>query len=54
MSAAKPTPPGHHRALRRLALAAALVAIVGLSLGLDAAMAVAFSLVVMEVDARSS
>jgi hypothetical protein len=42
------------RSLRRLALAAVLVVIVGLSLGLDPAMAVAFSLAVMEVDAHSS
>ena len=40
--------------LRRLGLAMALIATVGLSLGLDAAMAVALSLAVMEVDARSS
>jgi hypothetical protein len=50
----KPTSPGHQRNLRRLALAAALVAVAGLSLGLDAGMAVAFSLVVMEVDAHTS
>jgi hypothetical protein len=42
------------RPVRRPALAAALIVIVGLSLGLDAAMGVAFSLAVMEVDLRSS
>ena len=38
--------------LRRLALAAVLVVAVGLTQGLDAAMVVAFSLAVMEIDAR--
>jgi hypothetical protein len=47
-------PPGHQRTARRLALAAVLIVLVGLSLGLDAGMAVAFSLAVMEVDARTS
>jgi hypothetical protein len=37
---------------RHLAVAGALVVIVGLSLGLDGAMAVALSLAVMEVDAH--
>ena len=46
-------PPVHHRIARRLALAAALVTITGLTLHLDAAMAVAFSLAAMEVDAHS-
>jgi hypothetical protein len=50
----RPLPPDHHRCVRRLALAAALVVVVGLSFGLDAGMAVAFSLAVMEVDARTS
>jgi hypothetical protein len=50
----RPLPPDYHRRVRRLALAAALVIVVGLSLGLDAGMAVAFSLAVMEVDARIS
>jgi hypothetical protein len=44
--------PERDRALTRLALAAVLVVIVGASLGLDAAMAVALSLGVMEA-ARS-
>jgi hypothetical protein len=44
--------PERDRVLSRLALAALLVVIVGASLGLDAAMAVAFSLAVMEA-ARS-
>jgi hypothetical protein len=48
------TPPEHVRTFRRLALAAVLVFVVGLSLGLDAAMAVAFSLAVMEVEAQRS
>ncbi len=39
------------RRLRRLALAGALVVIVGFSVGLDTAMVVAFSLAVMELDA---
>ena len=42
-----------NRNLRRLTFATVLVIIVGLSLDLDAAMVVAFSLVVMEIDARS-
>jgi hypothetical protein len=50
----RPPPPDYHRRVRRLALAAALIVIVGLSLGLDAGMAVAFSLAVMEIDARIS
>jgi hypothetical protein len=44
--------PDRDRALYRLALAAVLVVIVGASMGLDSAMAVAFSLGVMEA-ARS-
>ena len=43
--------PGQRRILRRLTLASVLVVVVGLTLGLDAAMAVAFSLAVMEIDA---
>jgi hypothetical protein len=46
-------PPWRRRTVRRLALAGALVAITGVALGLDAAMAVAFSLAVTEVDACS-
>jgi hypothetical protein len=42
------------RSLQRIALAGVLVVIVGLSLGLNAAMVVAFCLAVMEVDARCS
>jgi hypothetical protein len=42
----------HDGTIQLLALAAVLVVIVGLSLGLDAAMAVAFSLAVMEIAAR--
>ena len=38
--------------LRRLTLAAVLVVAVGLTQGLDAAMVVAFSLAVMEIDAH--
>jgi hypothetical protein len=41
---------GAERRVRRLALAGALVVIVGLSLGLDGAVAVAFCVAVMEVD----
>ncbi len=48
----RPVPRQRDRALSQLALAAVLVVIVGASLGLDAAMAVAFSLAVMEA-ARS-
>lgn len=48
-----PLPPGRRRAARRLTLAAALVVITGLALCLDAAMAVAFSVAAMEVDAHS-
>jgi hypothetical protein len=44
----RPMQPERERDLYRLALAALLVVIVGASLGLDAAMAVAFSLAVME------
>jgi len=44
-------PPGQRRVLRRLALASVLVVAVGLTLGLDAAMVVALSLAVMEIDA---
>jgi hypothetical protein len=44
----------HNHDVHRLVLAALLVVIVGASLGLDAAMAVAFSLAVMEADARIS
>ena len=40
------------RRLRRLALAGALVVLIGFSLGLDGAIAVAFSLTVMELDAH--
>jgi hypothetical protein len=43
-------PPEHVRKLERLALAG--VVAVGFSLGLDAAMALAFSLTVMEIDAH--
>ncbi len=43
--------PGQRRIVRRLTLATVLVVVVGLSLSLDAAMAVAFSLAVMEIDA---
>jgi hypothetical protein len=43
--------PGQRRIARRLTLASVLVVVVGLTLGLDAAMAVAFSLAVMEIDA---
>jgi hypothetical protein len=43
-----------HRNVHRLVLATILVVIVGASLGLDAAMAVAFSMGVMEADARIS
>ena len=42
----------HVRNVQRLALAGALVVIVGFSRGLDAAMAVALSLAVMEIDAH--
>jgi hypothetical protein len=48
----RPVQPERDRVLSRLALAAVLVVIVGASLGLDAAVAVAFSLGVMEA-ARS-
>ena len=48
------TPPGRQRDLRRLALAAGLVVIVAVSFDLNAGMAVAFALAVMEVDARTS
>ena len=48
----RPVQPDRDRALYRLALAAVLVVIVGASMGLDSAMAVAFSLGVMEA-ARS-
>jgi hypothetical protein len=44
--------PVADRRLRRLALAGALVVLMGLSLGLDGAIAVAFSLTVMELDAH--
>jgi hypothetical protein len=44
----RPMQPERDRDLHLLALAALLVVIVGASLGLDAAMAVAFSLAVME------
>jgi hypothetical protein len=40
------------RSVRRLAVASALVIIVGYSLGFDGAVAVALSLAVMEVDAH--
>jgi hypothetical protein len=40
--------------VHRLVLATILVVLVGASLGMDAAMAVAFSLAVMEADARTS
>jgi hypothetical protein len=43
--------PGQRRIVRRLTLASVLVVVVGLTLGLDSAMAVAFSLAVMEIDA---
>jgi hypothetical protein len=46
--------PGQRRIFRRLALAAVLVIVVGLTQGLDAAMVVAFSLAVMEIDAHCS
>jgi hypothetical protein len=48
-----PFPSGRRCIIRRLPLAAALVAITGVALGIDAAMAVALSLAVTEVDARS-
>jgi hypothetical protein len=47
-----PSPVGPN--LHRFVLATILVVIVGSSLGLDAAMAVAFSLGVMEADAHIS
>jgi hypothetical protein len=40
------------RRLRRLALAGALVVLIGLSLGLDGAIAVACALTAMELDAH--
>jgi hypothetical protein len=40
--------------IRRLALATVLVVAIGLTQGLDAAMVVALSLSVMEIDARCS
>jgi NH3-dependent NAD+ synthetase len=43
--------PGQRRIIRRLAIASVLIVVVGISLGLDSAMAVAFSLAVMEIDA---
>ena len=46
--------PGQRRILRRLTLAGVLFVVVGLTQGIDAAMATAFSLAVMEIDARSS
>ena len=45
-------PAEHARNLQRLALAGALIVIVGLSHGLDTAMVVVLSLAVMEVDAH--
>jgi hypothetical protein len=41
----------NHRQVRRLGLAAVLVALVALSRGLDAGLVVALSLAVMEIDA---
>ena len=43
-----------NRSVVRLALAATLVVSVGISRGLDAAMAVALSLAVMEIDAHAA
>ncbi len=45
-------PPEHVRKLQRLLLAGTLTVAVGFSRGLDAAMAVALSLAVMEIDAH--
>jgi hypothetical protein len=48
------SPPGERgRSLRRLAVAGALVLIVGLFHGLDGAVVVALSLAVMEIDAHA-
>ena len=46
--------PAVERSLRRLTLAGALVVLIGFSLGLDGAIAVACSLTVMELDAHLS
>ncbi len=46
-------PAGAHRTLRRLTLAAVLVVMTGVARSLDAAMAVALSLTVMEIDAHN-
>ncbi len=43
--------PDAYRMLRRLAIATVLLIIIGVVHGLDAAMIVAFSLAVMEIDA---
>jgi hypothetical protein len=43
--------PSAYRILRRLAIAAVLLVTVGVVHGLDVAMVVAFSLVVMEIEA---
>ena len=54
LGSVKSLSPGQRRIFRRLALAGALIVVVGLTRGLDAAMVVAFSLAVMEIDAHSS
>ena len=48
-----PMPAGVHRNLCRLTLAAVLVVMTSVARGLDAAMAVALSLAVMEIDAHN-